>query len=307
WLDDKGVNFHFGCEVTDMDIVTSREGRTVERIHMETEDGTERVNVDPSDMVFVTNGSMTDGSDIGAMDKAPKTNQTGASWELWRNIAEDNPQFGNPEVFAGNVQETKWESFTVTLQNTDLFDHIVEFTQEEPGNGLTTYVDSNWLLSTVVAAQPHFANQPDDVKVFWGYALFPDRKGNYVDKKMSECTGREILKELCYHLNCEDRLPEILEDVNNIPAMMPFITAHFQPRTLGDRPRVVPDGSNNLAFLGQYAEMDRDVVFTVEYSIRSAMNAVYEFLDLDKNEIPPISKHYRDPEVLLDGIKASYR
>jgi oleate hydratase len=307
WLDDEGVNFHYNCRVTDMDIVTSRKGRTVERIHMETDDRMETVGIDPTDMVFVTNGSMTDGSDLGAMDEAPETNETGASWELWRNLAEDNPGFGNPEVFAGNVQETKWESFTVTLHNTDLFEHIVEFTREEPGNGLVTYVDSNWLMSTVVAAQPHFANQPDDVKIFWGYALFPDRKGNYVDKKMSECTGREILEELCYHLDCEDRLPEILEDVNCIPCMMPFITAHFQPREPGDRPKVVPDGSNNLAFLGQYAEIPRDVVFTVEYSVRSAMMAVYEFLDLDKDQIPPISKHYRKPEVLLEGIKASYR
>jgi len=161
-------------------------------------------------------------------------------------------------------------------------------------------------LSTVVAAQPHFANQPDDVKVFWGYALFPDREGNYVEKPMSECTGREILQELCYHLQCEDRLPEILDDVTCIPAMMPFITAHFQPREPGDRPDVVPDGSNNLAFLGQYAEQPRDVVFTVEYSVRSAMTAVYEMLDLDR-EVPPVTKHYRKPGVIADTVRAAYR
>ncbi|WP_425504406.1 oleate hydratase [Salinilacihabitans rarus] len=306
WLEDRDVDFQHGCRVTDMDVTTSRDGRTVERIHYETDDGTESVAVDPTDLVFVTNGSMTDGSDLGSWDEAPETNETGASWELWRSIAEDNPQFGDPEVFAGNVQETKWESFTVTLENTDLFDHIVEFTDEEPGNGLVTYVDSNWLMSTVVAAQPHFANQPDDVKIFWGYALFPDREGDYVDKKMSECTGREILEELCYHLQCTDRLPEILEGVDCVPCMMPFITAHFQPREPGDRPPVVPDGSNNLAFLGQYADLPRDVVFTVEYSVRTAMTAVYDLLDLDE-DVPPVSKHYRQPDVLAQALQASFQ
>ncbi len=305
WLETRGVDFQQDCRVTDMDIVTSRAGRTVERLHYETGERTESVEVDPTDLVFFTNGSMTDGSDLGSWDEAPETNETGASWELWRSIAEDNTGFGDPEVFAGNVQETKWESFTVTLHNTDLFDHIVEFTDEEPGNGLVTYVDSSWLLSTVVAAQPHFPNQPDDVKIFWGYALFTDQEGDYVEKKMSECTGREILEELCYHLQCEDRLPEILEDVDCVPCMMPFITAHFQPRTPGDRPLVVPDSSNNLAFVGQYAELQRDVVFTVEYSVRTAMTAVYDLLDLDA-EIPPVSKHYREPGVLADAVSASF-
>ncbi|MFW6385382.1 MAG: oleate hydratase, partial [Halodesulfurarchaeum sp.] len=306
WLDDREVDLMDGCDVTDLDLVPSWDGQTVERIHCETDGEASEIAVDPTDLVFVTNGSMTDGSALGAMDEAPETNDTGASWELWKSVAEESPQFGNPSVFADNVDETKWESFTVTVHNTDLFDHIVEFTDEQPGNGLTTFVDSSWLLSTVIAAQPHFANQPDDVKIFWGYSLFPDQTGDYVDKPMAECTGREILEELCYHLEYTDRLPEILDDVNCIPCMMPFITAHFQPREPGDRPDVVPDSSNNLAFIGQYAEVPRDVVFTVEYSIRSAQLAVYELLDVDC-EIPSVSKYYRNPGVLAKAAKASFR
>ena len=34
------------------------------------------------------------------------------------------------------------------------------------------------------------------MQVFWGYALQPDRIGNFVAKPMSECTGAEILQEL---------------------------------------------------------------------------------------------------------------
>ena len=68
----------------------------------------------------------------------------------------------------------------------------------------------------------------------------------------------------------------------SIPCMMPYITAFFMPRTKGDRPKVVPEGSENFAFLGQFADTVRDTVFTTEYSVRTAMEAVYTLLDIDR-------------------------
>ena len=53
------------------------------------------------------------------------------------------------------------------------------------------------------------------------------------------------------------------------------ITAFFMPRRAGDRPDVIPDGCVNAAFLGQFAETPRDTIFTTEYSVRTAMEAVY--------------------------------
>ena len=35
----------------------------------------------------------------------------------------------------------------------------------------------------------------------------------------------------------------------------------------GDRPLVVPNGSKNIAFIGNFAETPRDTVFTGEYSV----------------------------------------
>ena len=54
--------------------------------------------------------------------------------------------------------------------------------------------------------------------------------------------------------------------------MMPYITAFFMPRTSGDRPKIVPDGCTNFAFIGQFADTVRDTVFTTEYSVRTGMN-----------------------------------
>jgi oleate hydratase len=79
--------------------------------------------------------------------------------------------------------------------------------------------------------------------------------------------------------------------------MMPFITSQFLPREKGDRPQVVPAGSKNLAFTGQFCELPDDVVFTIEYSVRSAQTAVYSLLRL-KREPPAIYKERYDPRIL---------
>jgi oleate hydratase len=74
------------------------------------------------------------------------------------------------------------------------------------------------------------------------------------------------------------------------------------PRRKGDRPPVVPNGSTNIAFIGQFCEIPDDAVFTVEYSVRSAQIAVYSLFHLDK-KVAPIYRGYRDPHVLLDSLR----
>ena len=75
------------------------------------------------------------------------------------------------------------------------------------------------------------------------------------------------------------------------------------PRRLGDRPDVVPQGSRNLAFLGQFAEVPEDVVFTVEYSVRTALAAVSSLLNLEHLP-PPVYKGERDLGVIFRSLKA---
>ena len=100
-------------------------------------------------------------------------------------------------------------------------------------------------------------------------------------------------------------MPEIIKTVNVIPCMMPYITSQFMPRVKGDRPDVIPEGSTNLAFLGQFAEVADDCVFTVEYSIRSAMMAVYTLLDLEK-KVPEVYPTKYDIRVVAAAAKTLY-
>ena len=87
---------------------------------------------------------------------------------------------------------------------------------------------------------------------------------------------------------------------------MPYITSQFLVRSSGDRPQVVPEGSTNLAFIGQYAEVPDDVVFTVEYSVRTAWTAVAQLLGL-KRQPPPVHKGGHDPKVLVEALQTMHR
>lgn len=159
-----------------------------------------------------------------------------------------------------------------------------------------TFKDSSWKMSIVVAAQPHFKNQPMDVTVFWGYGLYTDRIGDYVHKPMKDCTGEEILTELMHQLHMEDQLEAVKSDIINvIPCYMPYVDAHFEPRKMSDRPQVVPAGSTNLGLIGQYVETPEDMVFTEEYSVRTARIAVYTLLGIDR-KICPVTPYQPGPQ-----------
>ena len=305
WLESCGVRFLLGTQAADVAFRRGPGGKTVERLDCRRDGGPLEIAVAPDDLVLITLGSMVAATSFGSMTAAPRLepwNDNGA-WSLWETLAEANPEFGHPAVFNGDIDGSKWLSFTVTLHDPTFFDLMERFTGNEAGTGgLVTLTDSSWLMSVVLARQPHFLHQPESVKVFWGYGLFIDQPGDFVGTKMSESTGEEIMVELLRHLRFDAHIPSILASATCIPALMPFITSQFMPRVKGDRPPVIPPGTANLAFIGQFCEIPDDVVFTVDYSVRSAQTAVYGLLDLDR-EVTPIYKGGHDLRVLLGAAK----
>ncbi|MDQ0958089.1 oleate hydratase [Streptomyces sp. B4I13] len=308
WLAERGVTVHTGCRVRDL--VLAGPGTAVNRILLARDGRDEQIDVSPEDLVLVTNGSMTDASRLGTHTSppAPGTARTSDAWLLWHRLSRGRDDFGDPRVFDKHVPESQWESFTVTAKDPAFLDAMEKFTGRESGKGgLMTFTASNWLLTVVVNRQPVYRDQPEGVSVWWGYGLFPDKPGNLTGKPMTECTGREILEEVLHHLRFDEELTaRVLEGSTVAPCLMPYITSQFLVRRRDDRPHVVPKGSVNLAFIGQFAEVPDDVVFTVEYSVRTAWTAVAELLGLDRQP-PAVYKGHHAPHVLAEALETMRR
>ena len=306
WLGEHGVRFELNTRVTDI-VLAEDAGKTrVERIVYERQGRVAEISVAASDRVIATLGSMTEASSLGSMNSAPllKGKADGGAWTLWEKLAAGRLEFGRPAVFADHVDESKWVSFTTTQHDPTFFRIVRDSTGNVAGEGgLVTFADSGWLLSIVLPHQPHFIGQPEDVNIFWGYGLFVDKPGDFVKKPMAACTGTEIMTEVMGHLRIETESDRILKSSICIPCMMPFITSQFLRRELGDRPQVVPKGSTNFAFVGQFCELPDDAVFTVEYSVRSAQTAVHAVLGLDRKP-PAVYKGNYNPRVLYQAFVA---
>jgi oleate hydratase len=305
WLETRGVTFVTDVRVSDITVVEKGGKLCVTELALERPGGVTTIAVDEDDLVFLQNGSMTDASSLGSMTSAPPrlTKADSDGWRLWEKIAKGRPEFGNPAMFNSSIPESCWESFTVTCSTPAFFDQMEAFSGDVAGTGgLVTFKDSNWLMSVVLYHQPHFRNQPKHLQVFWGYALHPDRVGDFVAKPMSDCNGAEILVELCGHLNF-DR--SVVDGAACIPCRMPYITSMFMPRAKTDRPLPAPENSKNLAFVSQFVEIPDDVVFTVEYSVRAAQIAVYRLLGIAR-EIPPITKHDRSVRTILESVAKAF-
>lgn len=315
YLKSQGVQFHYETRVNSLSFVPGS-AVTVSEIHTaSSKDGaTGIIHVEAGDIVFVTLGSMTACSSLGTNTTPPKPlpavedakEAPDGAWHLWSQLAEPtiNPHsalFGNPSNFYSRTSESNWLSFTVTLKNPDFFERLEKFSGNKAGTGaLVTFKDSAWLMSIVVPHQPHFLKQAEGTQVFWGYGLFPSRPGDFVTKPMAECSGEEVLTELLGHLNFP--LQPTLENSITVPCMMPYITSQFLTRKAGDRPDVIPKGSTNLALMGQYVEIPRDTVFTVEYSVRAAQMAVHELMGT-KYKPKDIYMGEHNVKVLVDGLR----
>jgi len=311
YLEQHQVQFQYETKVTNVIFDIQRDKKVARQIVCIHEGKEEVIDLIEDDLVFVTNGSCTENSTLGDDTHAPDMSTKpgeGGCWELWKKIAAQSPEFGRPEKFCSNLHATNWESATVTTLDDRIPPYLEKICKRDPFSGkvvtggIVTAKDSNWLLSYTFNRQPHFKGQPEDQLVGWIYGLYTDVPGNYVKKPMKECTGIEICEEWLYHMGVPKE--EIVEMATNsahtIPCMMPYITAFFMPRTKGDRPNVVPNGSANFAFIGQFSDTVRDTVFTTEYSVRTAMEAVYTLLDIDRG-VPEVFNSCYDVRTLLDS------
>ena len=311
YLENAGVVFHYNTKVVNVEFDVTSNRKQATRIEIETEGETRFVDLTEDDLVFITNGGCVENSAMGSQNTPAPYNpeiKPGGGWDMWRRIAAQSPDFGNPDKFCYDSELCNWMSATVETLDQRIIPYITNICKRDPftgkvvTGGIVSVKDSSWLLSWTINRQPQFRSQPKDHCLVWVYALFNDRPGDYVKKPMRDCTGKEICMEWLYHIGVpENEIEELAENsANTVPVMMPYIDAFFMPRNDTDRPKVVPDGAVNFAFIGQFAETARDTIFTTEYSMRTGMEAVYTLLNVDRG-VPEVWCSTYDVRDLLNA------
>lgn len=295
WLDAKGVTFVTAATITDLKM--NSDFSAVTEIVGTTAEGDFSVAVTEKDMVISTLASMTQNSTQGDNIHAVATNCSNEKgfFSVWEKLAAQDAKFGHPEKFAENIEKTKWMSACVCVKGYKEFCAKIREKYGYPKDcvtGAISILDSSWDISLVLYDK-YYAAQADDEDIFWFDGLWGERVGDYVKKPMADCTGEEVLKEFCYHMGMLDEYDELVAHSYISLTMMPYITSQFMPRnSIGDRPRVIPEGSRNYAFIGQFVELDGDVVFTVETSVRTAMMAAYGLTGIDRKVLPLYQGQY---------------
>ena len=317
YLESNGVKIEYGIDVKNVIFESKQNKKVATQIIYENNGQEKTIDLIEDDLVFITNGCCTDTSCYGDQNNAPDLskikNGNGESWDLWKNIASQasNGEFGNPDKFCGNVDLTNWMSATIEVSDENIIKHIINICKRDPRKGkvttggIVTVKDSteNWYLSWTINRQPQFKSQNKNSILVWVYALNTTKQGNFIEKAIKTCTGKEICEEWLYHIGIPTNEIETYADkCNTTTCYMPYINAFFQPREEKDRPLVVPKESINFAFVGQFAETPRDTIFTTEYSIRTGMEAVYTLLKVDR-AVPEVWGSKYDVRELL---KACY-
>ncbi len=314
YLKKHDVDVQFGMDVKNV-VIEDVDGKKTAKELIYVKDNKEQsIPLTADDLVFITNGCCTDTSCYGDQTHAPDlsniVNGQGESWDLWKNIAKQakHDEYGHPDVFCSDTEATNWMSATVETSNEDIIQHIMNICKRDPRagkvttGGIVTVKDSvnHWFLSWTINRQPQFRSQNKDTVLVWLYALHTDTEGNYIKKAMRDCTGEEICQEWLYHIGMdESKIKDYSKNAcNTTTCFMPYINAFFQPRKNVDRPKVVPEGAVNFAFIGQFAETPRDTIFTTEYSMRTGMESVYTLLNVDRG-VPEVWGSQYDIRELL--------
>ena len=311
YLKSFGVQFHYDTKVMNVIFDINGSKKVAKRIIIEKDNETDNIDLTENDLVFYTNGSNVENSTYGSQTKPSGMDgviHEGGTFDLWRKIAKQDPAFGHPDKFCMDPEDSCWVSATINTLDQEILPYIKKICKRDPlsggvvTGGIVSVKDSSWLLSWTINRQPQYKNQPKGQVLVWLYGMFSDVPGDFVKKPMRDCTGVEICEEWLYHLGVPtDQIVGLATySANTIPVMMPFASAYFQPREAGDRPAVVPEGSVNFAFIGNFAETPRDTVFTTEYSIRTAMEAVYTLLNVDRG-VPEVWGSVYDVRDLLNS------
>ncbi|KAL3465455.1 oleate hydratase [Aspergillus heterothallicus] len=280
------VDFRFDAKIKDVATGVRNGKHVVTRIDL-VENGFELCQpIGTDDIVIANLGSTVSGSTTGTNEHPPFRTSMQANealdenWSLWLDLGAKHEGFGDPYNFCTRVCESMLESFTVTTEDLALYEHLCSIPQCPPQAGaFISLQESPWRLNLCLPTQPVFPEQPQNTRVFWGFANFPEIHGKYVRKTMLRCSGAEIMTELLRHLNLDAN--HLLQRTVTVPRVMPRMSAILLARAVGDRPKIIPRSIANIGVVGQFADMPQHSCVDMSYSVRTAQKAVSHLTGLN--------------------------
>ena len=285
YLKSIDVDYRFDSKVLHIELCAADRHRFAENIKIQHRDCCTYKRLGRTDILILAPGSTTSESMIGTSHSAPAWSRSDElaelldeSWSLWLQLSDRNPGLGDPYNFCTRQAESMLESFTITTGDESFIRHLKSLLPSDSEAGtLISLQKSQWKINLCLPMQPVFTDQPAGILVAWGFATFPTRKGSFVRKAMTRCSGTEILCELLGHLNLHNLTPT---ETTLIPRIMPRMSASLLTRSPGDRPAIQPEEICNIGLVGQFVEIPGLSSVDVSYGVHTAKMVVSKLMGL---------------------------
>ncbi|KAJ6049355.1 hypothetical protein N7499_012039 [Penicillium canescens] len=288
FLQSQGVDFQFGIKIRNVETTVNQDYHTIRQLAVSQHGFDFKKSLGHSDIVIATPGSTVSGSAIGTNDLPPAWNSVQASdnldanWALWLEAGNKYPDYGNPYTFCTRKSESMVVSFTVTTGDIGFVEFLQSSSQCTSQSGAIIFMkNSNWGLRLCLPVQPVFAQQPQNVRILWGFALRPENEGEHVKKNMLFCSGAEVMSEILHYLGPSGEMAtEFLQRSITIPRAMPRMSSTLLTRSLEDRPCINPKSVVNLALVGPFVEVPWRTCVDTSYGVHTARAAVSRLMGL---------------------------
>ncbi len=309
YLKNNGVDLHENAQVTGLDI---NDG-FANAIHL-TDDGTRMtIYLNRDDYVFFSAGNIGDNRSEGSGGECAEVIEAvPPSLPLWSKLATNSDNFGLPELILADCAELT--EVSVVDNNGYLTNKLCELTNSVAEHGISLLLtQSNWHMK--VTAEPITVLDGDtdtalnnatsgtdgenvcdltdeDIKAARELAAQPvtpcinikgvycDIVGCYVDKTMRECSGKEVLYELCSYLGIIDDWDNISKNTSvAMTVNYPYKTAPYATAREHTLPEMHP--CENCYCIGSFTKTNAPSG-SLEQEVLSAKKAVYDLLGIKK-------------------------
>ena len=154
YLESFGVDFRYNTKVVNVEFDIRADRKQATRIEIVSNDQTAFIDLTEKDLVFISNGGCVENSTLGSQTTPAAFHteiKAGGGWDMWRRIAAQSPDFGHPDKFCSDPEQTNWMSATVTTLDQRIVPYIRNICKRDPFSGgvvtggIVTVKDSNWL------------------------------------------------------------------------------------------------------------------------------------------------------------------